>query len=148
MGLSGGNTQPAGQPPCISSTLQALRCSIRSVRVDILDTDYILRQVVESVRPCCAQTLDGPPGRRARSFASSHVLRELYAADAYGHRDKWEKLAEQSEGDGRPTTPDVFREVFERKLLEHITFVDVAGMFDDAPLVEEVARQANGRGAS
>ena len=104
--------------------------------VAIFDTDFILNHVRDRVRNGGVHT--DSPLMGGRAFASSHVLDELYEPDAFGHRHKWDKLAEQSENDGWPTPSDVFQTIFEDEYLEHITFVDVNGMFENDSLVERV----------
>lgn len=117
----------------------ALSYSFGSTRVAILDTDYILNQLKDRVRfGIGCRTSAGPPVGQARSFASSHVLQELYKADALGNRDKWDKLAKQSQSEGWPRRPDTFREIFESEYLEDITFVNVSGMFEDDPIAQKV----------
>jgi hypothetical protein len=66
------------------------------------------------------------------------VLQELHKADALGNRDKWAKLAKQSQSEGWPRGPDTFREIFESEYLEDITFVNVSGMFEDDPIAQKV----------
>lgn len=108
----------------------------RDTTVAIFDTDFILNHVRDRVRDGGVYT--DSPLMGGRAFASSHVLEELYEPDDYGHRHKWDKLAEQSENGGWPTPSDVFQTTFEDEYLEHITFVDVNGMFENDSLVERV----------
>jgi hypothetical protein len=117
-----------------------------SPRVALLDTDYILNRVAAA--PARFQMLDSFPGLRLRAVASKHVLDELYSPDNHGYRHKWDKLAEQAAERGAPVAPGVFRDTFESRYLERITFVEAGGLFANDPYVEHVRRRRNGRGAS
>jgi len=112
-----------------------------STRTVILDTDHLLNQVKEGVRTGASLfLLGGPPLRRDRCFASSHVLQELYQPDEYGHRHKWDKLAEQSKNEQWPRQPEAFERFFQANFLSDITFVDVSGMFEEEPSVQQVRK--------
>ncbi|HVB53811.1 MAG TPA: hypothetical protein VNF24_06420 [Candidatus Acidoferrales bacterium] len=88
--------------------------------------------------PVQAFSLIGPPFGRGSTFASAHVLKELYQADKLGFRNKWEKLAHQAAERGRSTKPADYRHMFEQSFLPEITFVDVGGMFEDAEAARAV----------
>ena len=121
--------------------------SLASPRVAILDTNYILNKVQERVRLGAAGWLVRLPGLKTHCFASLHVLRELYAPDNYGHRHKWDKLAEQSAGQGWATPAETFQRVFEQDFLGQIRFVDVGRMFENEPLPYAVRTRGHGQGA-
>jgi hypothetical protein len=130
-----------GSPRAIMPARPAFNFSIGTTRVAILDSDYILNQVARLVdHPVAGLSFLGPPFGSGRSFASSHVLTELYRADNLGFRNKWEKLASQSAGRGGSTKPADYRRAFEERFLPAITFVDVTGMFEDANATEAVHR--------
>jgi hypothetical protein len=115
------------------------RISLGSTRTVILDTDYLLNQIRDGVREGGTLFLvGGPPLGNVRAFASSHVLQELYQSDHLGFRNKWEKLANESAAGGWPREPEVFEAFFVRHFLDRITFVDLTGVFEDEPSVEEV----------
>lgn len=110
-----------------------------TARTAILDSDYILNQVSRLVEdPVQAFALLGPPFGRARSFASRHVLTEMYQADKLGYRNKWEKLAAQARQRGLEWSPQAYQDIFEEAVLPLITFVDVNGMFEGDPAVAAV----------
>jgi hypothetical protein len=117
-------------PAHLRSQRPALSLSFGTTRVAILDSDYILNQVARLVDdPVRAFSLIGPPFRRGRTFASAHVLSELYQSDKLGFANKWEKLAHQAAERGRSTKPAAYRQMFEQSFLPRITFVDVGGVF-------------------
>jgi hypothetical protein len=122
--------------PSLANSSSSVAFPSRDARVAIFDTDFILNHVRDRIRNGGVYT--DSPLMGGRAFASSHVLEELYEPDAFGHRHKWDKLAEQSESGGWPTPSDVFQTTFEDEYLEHITFVDVNGMFENHSLVERV----------
>jgi hypothetical protein len=98
-----------------------------------------LNQVAPMVDdPVQAFSLIGPPFRRGQTFASAHVLRELYQSDKLGFANKWEKLAHQATERGGSTKPADYRQMFERCFLPGITFVDVSRMFVDADAARAV----------
>lgn len=121
--------------PSLANSSGSVAFPSRDARVAIFDTDFILNHVRDRVR---GGVYTDSPMTGGRAFAPIHVLRELYESDAYGHRHKWDKLAEQSESSGWPTSSDVFQTMFEDEYLEHITFVDVNGMFENDSLVQRV----------
>jgi hypothetical protein len=115
--------------------------SLGSTRIAVLDTDYLLNQIRDGVQKGGTLFLvGGPPLGNVRAFASSHVLQELYQSDHLGFRNKWEKLANESAVGGWPREPKVFEAFFKRHFLNRITFVDVAGVFEDEPSVQEVRK--------
>jgi hypothetical protein len=123
----------------LPSRRPAFSLSFGTTRVAILDSDYILNQVAQLVDdPVQALSLIGPPFRRGRTFASAHVLTELYQSDKLGFANKWEKLAHQAAERGRLTKPVAYRQMFEETFLPGITFVDVGGMFVDAEAARAV----------
>lgn len=121
--------------------------SLASPRVAILDTNYILNKVQERVRLGDAWRVVRFPSLRTHRFASLNVLRELYAPDNYGHRHKWDKLAEQSAEQGWATPAETFQRVFEQDFLGQIRFVDVGRMFENDPLPRAVRTRGHGQGA-
>jgi hypothetical protein len=125
-------------PPGPAVWRRGFSFSFGSVRTAILDTDYVINQLAERVRYGAGHPFSSLPVGGARTFAAEHVLEELYQPDALGNRDKFDKLAGQSAQQGWPTPSRVFREAFETKYLEDITFVDVTSLFEDDRPVERV----------
>ena len=118
-----------------------------TMRASLLDTDYILNQVGDAVGGDVTTRL-GIPGIYVRSYAAQHVYDELYRDDGHGHPTKWHKLSDQARQAGNPVRPSVFSDKFESRLLPHLTFVRMGGLFADHPLVQRVASARGGRGAS
>jgi len=117
----------------------AVSFSLGTTRVAILDSDYILNQVARIVDdPVQSFSFLSPPFGRGRTFASAHVLTELYQSDKLGFHNKWEKLAHQAVERGRSAKPADYQGAFERSFLPEITFVDVRGMFEDAEAARAV----------
>ena len=120
-------------PSLPSVPRQSVGFLLSTTPVAILDADYILNQVAKMVdNPDLLLILGPPPFGRGRTFASQHVLTELYQRDKLGFSNKWEKLAHQGAERGGSAKPADYQGAFERSFLPEITFVDVSGMFEDA----------------
>ena len=109
-------------------------------RVAILDADYILDQVQVIVGSAekGVRRWPGPPFDNSRTFASRHILTELYQADRLGNANKWEKLAGQGRQRGWDLGADIYRHAFEQRMLPLITYVEVGDMFFEEPEVVAV----------
>lgn len=116
-------------------------------RAAILDTDFLLNQVIDAVAlGSLSFVLTG--GLHRQNYASQHVFDELYCEDPYGRPTKWHKLSEQAHERGEKTPYSVFQAKFEAELLSDIAFVRMGDLFLEHPLVDKVRSTQNGKGAS
>jgi len=110
--------------------------------VAVLDTDHLLNELQRNVKSRPASTIDqAAMFGSVRLFAAAHVFDEVYAADAYGHANKFEKLAKQDRQAGGTASTEQFREAFEQDFLPRIRFVELPDNERGDPLVQAVARE-------
>jgi hypothetical protein len=115
-------------------------------RAVILDTDFILNQVIDAVALGSLSSVLSA-GLHRQTYASQHVFDEFYGEDAYGRPTKWHKLSEQAKAGGEVIAHTVFQIKFEADYLSDLAFVRMGDLFVDHPLVDKVRRAENGRGA-
>lgn len=104
----------------------------RSRHLAILDTDHLMNDLREHVTRARSGTLGARLSGRL-CYAASHIYTEMYRGDAYGHENKFHKLAVQSRKSDSPLDANQLRHAFEEDYLPILRFVDMTGVLEDHP---------------
>jgi hypothetical protein len=137
------NVDVATVDDAMSSPLMPARYRFGGRRIALLDTDHIFNALGNAVNPeFCERAPGSPLEQSSRCFATVQVLQELYRRDErFDQRHKFDKLAKQFDDRGWSATAGAFREVFEQRYAQRITFVEVGNLFVNHPVVELVRRK-------